>query len=79
MATTAKAVKAAVKETLIGSSEEPAQLSAQTKARFQKFAVKDESSGELSMGPEEFTNAIAPVGEDYVSFLQLHGILRAVG
>ncbi|EJT80249.1 calcium-binding mitochondrial carrier protein Aralar1 [Gaeumannomyces tritici R3-111a-1] len=65
MATKAAAVKEAVKETLIGSTEEPAKLSAQTKARFHKFAAKDPSSGELSMGVEEFTNAIAPPEEDY--------------
>ncbi|KAL8418599.1 hypothetical protein RB594_001994 [Gaeumannomyces avenae] len=65
MATKAAAVKEAVKETLIGSTEEPAKLSAQTKARFHKFAAKDSSSGELSMGVEEFTNAIAPPEEDY--------------
>lgn len=67
MATKAGAVKEAVKQTLIGSTEEPAKLSAQTKARFHKYAAKDPSSGELSMGVEEFTNAIAPPGEDYVS------------
>jgi solute carrier family 25 (mitochondrial aspartate/glutamate transporter), member 12/13 len=62
------AVKEAVKESLIGS-EEPAQLSSQTKARFNARAVKDAESGELFMGPEEFIDAVAPVEEDYVSFL----------
>ncbi|TLD21131.1 hypothetical protein PspLS_08914 [Pyricularia sp. CBS 133598] len=60
----ASAVKEAVKETLIGSTEEPAKLSAQTKARFTKYAVSD-ASGELAMGPEEFINAVAPAEEDY--------------
>lgn len=62
----AVAVKEAVKETLIGS-EEPVQVSAQTKARFNSNAVKDAGSGELYMGPDEFINAIAPSDEDYVS------------
>lgn len=60
------AVKEAVKESLIGS-QEPIQLSSQTKARFVSLARKDEESEELYMGPEEFINAIAPPNEDYVS------------
>lgn len=59
-------VKEAVKETLVGS-EEPVQVSAQSKARFNQHAVKDSESGELFMGPTEFINAVAPVNEDYVS------------
>lgn len=66
----AVAVKEAVKETLIGS-EEPVQVSAQTKARFNSNAVKDPGSGELYMGPDEFINAVAPSDEDYVSQCQL--------
>lgn len=62
----AVAVKEAVKETLIGS-EEPVQVSAQTKARFNSNAIKDPESGELYMGQEEFINAVAPSDEDYVS------------
>ncbi|KAF3770740.1 mitochondrial carrier [Cryphonectria parasitica EP155] len=58
------AVKEAVKETLIGS-EEPVQVSVQTKMRFNANAVKDPESGELVMGPEEFINAVAPINEDY--------------
>ncbi|KIE01782.1 Mitochondrial carrier domain protein, partial [Metarhizium majus ARSEF 297] len=61
-------VKEAVKETLKGSGapEDPShQLSAQSKARFNAHAAKDPETGELYMGPEEFTNAIAPVTEDY--------------
>lgn len=68
----ASAVKEAVKETLIGSTEEPAKLSAQTKARFTKYAVSD-ASGELAMGPEEFINAVAPAEEDYVSVEEPRG------
>lgn len=59
-------VKEAVKETLVGS-EEPVQVSAQSKARFIQNAVKDPQSGELVMGPEHFINAVAPANEDYVS------------
>ncbi|OAA51969.1 Mitochondrial carrier domain protein [Metarhizium rileyi] len=61
-------VKEAVKETLKGSgaTEDPShQLSAQSKARFVSHAAKDPETGELYMGPEEFTNAVAPVTEDY--------------
>lgn len=62
-------VKEAVKESLVGVVEEQpsAELSVQTKARFNKHAVKDETSGELFLGPEEFIDAVAPVDEDYVS------------
>jgi solute carrier family 25 aspartate/glutamate transporter 12/13 len=59
-------VKAAVKESLIGS-QEPTQLSVHMKARFNSHAVKDAETGELFMGPDEFINAIAPPNEDYVS------------
>jgi hypothetical protein len=62
----ATAVKEAVRESLIGS-EEPVQLSAQTKARFHANAVKDSEAGELSMGLDDFINCIAPENEDYVS------------
>ncbi|KAL2119524.1 hypothetical protein VTJ04DRAFT_6485 [Mycothermus thermophilus] len=57
-------VKEAVKETLVGS-QEPAQLSAQTRARFNRHAVKDPETGELFLGPEQFVDAIAPPNEDY--------------
>ncbi|KAM4056081.1 mitochondrial carrier protein [Hirsutella rhossiliensis] len=60
----ATVVKEAVKETLLGS-DEPAQLSAQSRARFISNAVKDPETGELSMGPDEFINTIAPKNEDY--------------
>lgn len=75
----AAAVKEAVKESLLGA-EEPVQLSAQTKARFVANAVKDEASGELLMGPEQFINAVAPTDEDYVSFplLLIFSTLNAV-
>ncbi|KAK7220284.1 hypothetical protein V2G26_008287 [Clonostachys chloroleuca] len=57
-------VKEAVKEGLVGS-EEPVQVSAQTKARFTANAIKDPATGELYLGPDEFTNAVVPSGEDY--------------
>lgn len=66
MASSASAVKEAVKETVLGS-EEPAGPSSQSKARFTRMAVKDET-GELYMGPEEFITAVAPDEEDFVSF-----------
>ncbi|KAL3423412.1 hypothetical protein PVAG01_05159 [Phlyctema vagabunda] len=58
--------KEVVKETLLGV-QEPAdlQLSAQTRATFDKNARQDEESGELLMGEQEFVQAIAPEGEDY--------------
>lgn len=62
--------KEAVKESLLGAETagEP-QLSAQSKATFEKNARRDEKSGELFMGEEEFIDAVAPKGEDYVSFV----------
>lgn len=60
----------AVKEAVVGTHE-PEQLAAHTKARFAQFAVKDADSGELFLGPEEFINAVAPNGEDYVSHMLL--------
>lgn len=60
----------AVKEAVVGTHE-PEQLAAHTKARFTQHAVKDAETGELYLGPEEFINAVAPTGEDYVSHLLL--------
>ncbi|KAJ3478724.1 hypothetical protein NLG97_g8496 [Lecanicillium saksenae] len=59
----ASAVKEAVKETVLGS-DDAAGPSSQSKARFTKMAVKDET-GELYMGPEEFITAVAPEKEDF--------------
>lgn len=67
-------VKEAVKESLIGT-EEPVQLSTQTKARFNNHAIKDPESGELFLGPEQFINAVAPPEEDYVRQLSIPNIL----
>ena len=62
--------KEVVKEALVGT-EADVQLSAQSKATFEKNAMKDESTGELYMGEEEFINAVAPPTEDYVSQIEL--------
>lgn len=68
---TAAVVKEAVKETLIGSDEHAAadqvQPTAQTKARFTRYAVQDSETGELFLGPDQFIDAVAPPHEDYVS------------
>ena len=60
-------VKEAVKESLVGTTIEP-QLSEQARATFDKYARKDESTGELYMTEEEFVDAIAPAQENYVRF-----------
>lgn len=64
---TANAVKDAVKESLLGSEEPPAQPSSQSRARFNANAIKDTETGEQFMGPDHFINAIAPKDEDFVS------------
>lgn len=61
-------VKEQAKEALLGISDEP-QLSQQTRAEFMKYAVQDLNSGEKYLDEEQFINAIAPKGEDYVSFI----------
>lgn len=66
MATSASAVKEAVKETVLGS-EEPSGPTSQSRARFTRMAIKDAETGELFMGPDEFINAVAPDKEDFVS------------
>ena len=58
-------VTEAVKESLLGSTEEP-QLSHQARSNFVRHAQKDEN-GELFMNEENFINAVAPKQEDYVS------------
>lgn len=65
---TVESVKESVKETLLGTEDEP-QLSSQTRAEFLQHAKKDEQTGEYYMGQHEFINAIAPESEDYVSHL----------
>ncbi|RYP02649.1 hypothetical protein DL764_005694 [Monosporascus ibericus] len=61
---TTETVKEVVKESLLGT-EEPVMLSASHRASFYKNAKKDEATGELYMGPEEFIDAIAPTDEDH--------------
>lgn len=62
--------KEVVKEKLLGTEQvTDVQLSALSKATFEKNARRDEESGELLMGEGEFINAIAPEREDYVSQL----------
>lgn len=58
-------VKEAVKESLLGTSQEP-ELSQQVRARFMQYAKPDEN-GDPYMEEEDFVNAIAPEGEDYVN------------
>jgi solute carrier family 25 aspartate/glutamate transporter 12/13 len=63
-----QAMKESVKESLLGSEQSAdVQLSAQSKAIFDKNVRKDPETGELIMTEEEFVNAVAPPGEDYVS------------
>lgn len=71
MATTATVVKVkeAVKESLLGT-EEPTLLSAQTRSTFMLHAKRDAATGDYFMSEQEFINAIAPKGEDYVSFIR---------
>ena len=65
-----QAMKESVKESLLGSDHSAdVQLSAQSKAAFDKNARKDPETGELIMTEEEFVNAVAPPGEDYVSLI----------
>lgn len=65
-------VKAAVKETLLGADLlQDVKITAQSKDTFEKYARTDGESGELCMSEEDFVNAVAPVGEDYVSSSQL--------
>lgn len=56
-------VKDAVKESLIGTSDE----SHQVRTNFLRHARKDETSGEYFMTEDDFVDAIAPKHEDYVS------------
>lgn len=55
-----------VKETLIGADVEP-QLSEQTRRDFMAKAIQDPETQEYYMSQNEFVDAVAPAGEDYVS------------
>lgn len=61
-------VTEAVRQSLVGSSEQP-QLSHQIKANFNQYARKDEQTGDLYMNQDDFINAVAPKQEDYVSLI----------
>ena len=61
----AEQIKESVKETLLGT-EAPEGVSNESRARFIQHASIEEN-GELYMSQEDFVNAIAPPGEDYVS------------
>lgn len=74
-----KKVKDAVKETLLGAENVPdIKITGQSKDTFEKYAQTDGESGELYMSEEDFVNAVAPVGEDYVSnsFSESHEALQ---
>lgn len=55
-----------VKEVLLGA-EEDGQLSEQTKREFLARAVQDPDTQDYYMSQQEFVDAVAPAGEDYVS------------
>jgi len=72
MAEVTNKVAASVKETLLGTTETTApdaQITVQSRATFEKNARRDGDEGELYMNEEDFVNAVAPIGEDYVSIL----------
>lgn len=50
----------------MGSTREP-ELSAQTKAVFDRNSRTDEQTGEVYMTQDDFIRAVAPEDEDYVS------------
>lgn len=57
-----------VKEALIGADEDT-DFSEQTKRDFLARAVQDSATEEYYMTQQEFVDAIAPAGEDYVSLI----------
>lgn len=57
--------KLAVKESLLGTTREP-ELSAQTRAIFDRNARQDEETQEMYMTEDDFVNAVAPASENYV-------------
>lgn len=69
------AVKEAVKENLLGATRDP-ELSAQTRATFERHSRRDGGSGEAYMTEEDFVNAVAPEGEDYVSMVDRRACRR---
>lgn len=67
-----------LKESLVGADVEPT-ASDSTRTEFMAHAVKDEESGEYFMGPQEFIDAVAPEGEDYVRITLTFSYLLCVG
>ena len=64
---TEPSVMAETKEiSVIAEISTDVQINASSKSIFDKYARKDAQTGELYMGEEEFINAIAPIGEDYL-------------
>lgn len=62
----AATVTESVTKALVGSTEDPS-VSQQAKNLFMQHAIKDEGSDDYYLGEDEFVNAVAPQGEDYVS------------
>ena len=60
-------VQEAVKESLLGTTREP-EIASQTRAAFDRNAKQDEATGEYYLTESEFVDAVAPEGEDYVSY-----------
>lgn len=59
-----------LKETLVGTEvETETLLSDSTRSIFQRNALKNEETGEQYLGRQEFIEAVAPAGEDYVGIL----------
>ncbi len=54
-------------------------LSSQSKATFETHSRKDEATGESYMTEEDFVDAIAPIGEDYVSLWLLFPVPEMAG
>jgi len=70
-----------VKESLLGT-EQPENLSQESRLNFTRHARKDTDEGELYMSEEDFINAIAPPQEDYVRnqspFLHARSLTRSL-
>lgn len=65
--------KDAVKEAVLGhdESQNTSGYPDQTHAVFERFAHRDEETGELVMSQQEFIDAITDGGEDFVSLFML--------
>lgn len=75
---TSPPAKETIKKSLLGT-DEPKELSSQTRAHFATSAIKDPETGQLYMGEEQFINAIAPPSEDYAKIKrEQYGLLFSV-